>query len=117
MVNEIDIVNNSWKSLLMRLTMKCHWREAVLNDGQHRSPSSMTTVQTSFEDEQGAKLTIGFDQGAALYWFDQLVNVDGSDVTIEAGNDENGYTAGTGTVDADLHFLASTKLSRRYYYW
>ena len=99
---EIDIVN-SMEELVTEINQKAPGVQAVLNADNTITLFNDDGADITFEDEQGAT-DVGFDQGTTFTGMISLENVDGSAVTIEVANDENGYTAGTG-VDADLALL------------
>ena len=55
--------------------------------------------------------TVGFTQGTYA-GFVELQNLDGSEVTIEAGSATNGYTNGTGNLWLMLHSLGFNEFSK-----
>ena len=82
--------------------------EAKLN-----SDNTITLSNTTGADIELLVLmrgTVGFTQGTYA-GFVELQNLDGSEVTIEAGSATNGYTNGTGTSWLMLHSLGFNEFS------
>ena len=100
--DEIDIVN-SMEELVTEINQKARGVQATLNGDNTITLFNDDGADITFEDEQGAT-DVGFVQGATFTGMIALENVDGSAVTIEVANDENGYVGGSG-IDEDLERL------------
>ena len=98
---EIDVVN-SMEELVIEINQNAPAVQAVLNGDNSITLFNDDGSDIKIEDTQGAK-DVGFTNGTFTGMI-ALENVDGSALTIEVANDENGYVGGSG-LDADLERL------------
>ena len=99
--NEIDVVN-SMEELVVEINQNASGVQAVLNGDNTMTLHNDDGSDIAIEDTQGAA-DVGFTAGTYTGMI-SIANVDGSALTIEVANDENGYVGGSG-VDADLERL------------
>ena len=99
--NEIDVVN-SMEELVVEINQNASGVQAVLNGDNTITLHNDDGSDIAIEDTQGAA-DVGFTAGTYTGMI-SIANVDGSALTIEVANDENGYVGGSG-VDADLERL------------
>ena len=99
--NEIDVVN-SMEELVVEINQTASGVQAVLNGDNTITLHNDDGSDIAIEDTQGAA-DVGFTAGTYTGMI-SIANVDGSALTIEVANDENGYVGGSG-VDADLERL------------
>ena len=99
--NEIDVVN-SMEALVVEINQNASGVQAVLNGDNSITLFNDDGADITIEDTQGAK-DVGFTNGTFTGMI-AIENVDGSALTIEVANDENGYVGGSG-LDADLERL------------
>ena len=99
--NEIDVVN-SMEELVVEINQNASGVQAVLNGDNTITLHNDDGSDIAIEDTQGAA-DVGFTAGTYTGMI-SIANVDGSALTIEVANDENGYIGGSG-IDADLERL------------
>ena len=99
--NEIDVVN-SMEELVVEINQNASGVQAVLNGDNTITLHNDDGSDIAIEDTQGAA-DVGFTAGTYTGMI-SIANVDGSALTIEVANDENGYVGGSG-LDADLERL------------
>ena len=98
----IDIVT-SLEELVDEINLEATGVNAVLNGDGTFTLFNDDGADIAISNSQGAT-DVGLRSNTTFTGMIALENVDGSDVTIEVGNVENGYVADTGT-DAMLDFL------------
>ena len=101
---------SSYAGLVANINESVSGVQAALNDD-----NTITLTNTNGDDiiiagTAANSQSVGFGGNATYAGMISLENIDGSDVTIEAGSVENGYTGGSGTI-ADVNSLGFNEFS------